>query len=493
MAVILFPDLLRATGLGIISSIWQAAIVWTIVVVFRKGGRTSAAERCTVYSVAQFVIFIAFLATTAYYLNRPSMPGGIAYSTGNNNAVNVINNWILFVLPYLSLVYFFILILSVLNWVRSFRKTQKIRDVQNELFLKSVHSFINQNALTLGLTRKIEIVISEKVQSAITIGMLKPVILLPLAAVNRLTTEQMEAVLIHELAHIKRNDYFKNLLHSLIEQIMFFNPFIRIISEKIREERENACDDFVMLKQYPPAVYADALLRLARFSSNGFVMAAANNGQPLLARIKRMLHPQELPDLRLKLRNVFFTFSIAAIAFFLIQVLVRPPVKNGLIPAETKLPVQFASAVVESAPSPMEKTVQLEGADINQGDAQLNTRIVESPVDLQKNRSSKQIAKVKSVNEISKTENTAEPVIAVPVSANHPDSFAKPGLIMPAVYDEPVVKPGKYSTEKEPTAFIIIVKEEEGNRFSAHKSITIEVIGNNGMIKTYQWNVDVYQ
>src|SRR5262249_683150 len=86
----------------------------------------------------------------------------------------------------------------------------------------------------LGIARPVRLFISERVNVPVMLGALKPVILLPLATVNHLSTEQVEAILLHELAHIKRHDYLLNMLQVALETILFFNPFVWLISRTIR-------------------------------------------------------------------------------------------------------------------------------------------------------------------------------------------------------------------------------------------------------------------
>ena len=81
------------------------------------------------------------------------------------------------------------------------------------------------------------------VKVPVVIGLLKPVILLPLGLLSNLPPDQVEAVLLHELAHIRRKDYLVNLLQSFAEVVFFFNPALLWISSLMREERENCCDD----------------------------------------------------------------------------------------------------------------------------------------------------------------------------------------------------------------------------------------------------------
>lgn len=146
-------------------------------------------------------------------------------------------------------------------------------------------------ARKMGIGKKVGLFISRHLQVPVMIGFLKPVILLPTAMVNNLSPEQLEAILLHELAHIKRNDYLLNIFQSIVETILFFNPFVWWISRNIRLEREHCCDDLVLASTVQPMHYAKALVALEEFrlTVNPMAMAAAHDRQHLFHRIKRIM------------------------------------------------------------------------------------------------------------------------------------------------------------------------------------------------------------
>ncbi|WPQ62076.1 M56 family metallopeptidase [Chitinophaga sancti] len=162
-------------------------------------------------------------------------------------------------------------------------------------------------AARLRIPRKVQLLISTQIQVPVMIGFLKPLILLPVAMFNNLTTEQLEAILLHELAHIKRNDYLLNIFQSIVETILFFNPFIWWITKNIRLEREHCCDDLVIASQVQPLQYAKALVALEeyRLTVNALAMAAADNKQHLFHRIKRIME--------MKTKNINYTQKLLAV------------------------------------------------------------------------------------------------------------------------------------------------------------------------------------
>ena len=143
----------------------------------------------------------------------------------------------------------------------------------------------------------VQLLISMKAQVPMVVGFLKPFILVPAAAMTQLSTEQLETILLHELAHIKRHDYLINILQIVVETVLFFNPFAWLISAIIRREREHCCDDLVLDHTREPLSYATALAALADQPGTGSVFTVAATGQSnhLFNRIKRIMEMKKNP------------------------------------------------------------------------------------------------------------------------------------------------------------------------------------------------------
>lgn len=142
----------------------------------------------------------------------------------------------------------------------------------------------------LGIKRKVKIVESIFYKIPVTIGILKPVILIPVGALTGIPYNQVEAIIAHELAHIRRHDYLINIFQSLAEIILFYHPAIWWISSMIRNEREIACDDIAMDLSDEKITYIKALLSISELESRGVSCAVAftGNNNNLLNRIKRI-------------------------------------------------------------------------------------------------------------------------------------------------------------------------------------------------------------
>ncbi len=146
---------------------------------------------------------------------------------------------------------------------------------------------------TLGVRRAVRVLQSARVHVPIVIGWLKPVILVPVGAFAGLTPAQLELILMHELAHICRNDYLVNLMQVVVETLLFYHPVVRWVSRVLREERENCCDDLVVTSSGDALAYARALAELAGAQSLALQTSVGSDGGKLLSRIKRIVAVRE--------------------------------------------------------------------------------------------------------------------------------------------------------------------------------------------------------
>ena len=144
----------------------------------------------------------------------------------------------------------------------------------------------------LHISRAITLLESTLVDVPTVVGFLKPVVLLPASALGGLTPQQLEAILAHELAHIRRHDYLVNLLQTLVETVLFYHPAVWWVSRRIRIERENCCDDLAVSLCGDPVAYATALADLEALRSDpapDHHIAMAATGGSLLMRVRRLL------------------------------------------------------------------------------------------------------------------------------------------------------------------------------------------------------------
>jgi TonB family protein len=151
------------------------------------------------------------------------------------------------------------------------------------------------------LTRRIEVsrpvrlLHSALVQVPTVIGWLHPVVLIPLGCLSGLSPTQVEAILAHELAHIRRHDYLVSVLQSIVEALFFYHPAVWWVSRYIRREREHCCDDLAVQFTGDALTYARALSLLEERRASLPTIALAANGGILTMRIKRLLDSKQSP------------------------------------------------------------------------------------------------------------------------------------------------------------------------------------------------------
>jgi uncharacterized protein (TIGR03435 family) len=142
----------------------------------------------------------------------------------------------------------------------------------------------------------VRLLVSARVNTLMVVGWLRPVVLTPVGALAGLPPEQVEALLLHELAHIRRHDYLFNLLQSIVETVLFYHPAVWWISSHIRAERELCCDDIAVSINGDALTYAQALLEIASSRPAHPTAAMAAAGGSLADRIARLLGHSRPPN-----------------------------------------------------------------------------------------------------------------------------------------------------------------------------------------------------
>ena len=187
----------------------------------------------------------------------------------------------------------------------------------------TLKNFTALHAHHLSIKNNITLWFSNSIKTPVTFGFFKPVILLPISLINNISTEQAELIILHELIHIKSRDYLYNWFLLLMEVIYFFNPFIKILANILRLEREKNCDVQVINHQYGTLKYAEALYKIAQNNIvlKGFQLGAFKNSSQLYKRIRYFSTDKNL--VYSKSGNLFFIPVlipvICAIGFFMLS------------------------------------------------------------------------------------------------------------------------------------------------------------------------------
>jgi beta-lactamase regulating signal transducer with metallopeptidase domain len=299
----------QAIGWALLHLLWQAAIVAGILAaVLALLPRESANARYTAACSALALVFAMFVATAirAYdpavapvqtsafkgsTINIPltKVPAVIvataaaswrdraldAVSTARQSLPTVVALWFVGV--------FFLSARLLVSWFRVRTLTSGAVEASSE-WQRAAARLSN----ALGLRRAVRLLESAAVEVPSVLGTLRPVILLPASALVGLTPAQLEMVLAHELAHIRRHDFLINLLQAFVETLMFYHPAVWWMSRRVRIERENCCDDLAVAVCGNPLQYAKALTRLEELRAGALPVVVAANGGSLLDRIRRI-------------------------------------------------------------------------------------------------------------------------------------------------------------------------------------------------------------
>ncbi|MGH8107289.1 MAG: M56 family metallopeptidase, partial [Arenimonas sp.] len=145
--------------------------------------------------------------------------------------------------------------------------------------------------VALGIRRDVTIKLLKDMGLPCTARAWHPIVWLPVSILTQLTPDQIEALIAHELAHIRRLDWVWNSLQCVVEAVLFYHPAVWWLNRRIRQERENACDDLAVAVCGDAIVLAEALATLERDRSPVHMLALSSDGGSLMQRITRLLSP----------------------------------------------------------------------------------------------------------------------------------------------------------------------------------------------------------
>ncbi len=193
----------------------------------------------------------------------------------------------------------------------------RLRAISRPVSDSTLLKLIRDQAQCVGLRLVPVVAWCERIAVPTVIGVLRPMILLPATLTTGLTTDELSAILSHELAHIRRYDLWMNLLQRVIESLLFFHPVVWFLSRRLSAEREICCDDLVVRCGHEPLHYAGALLRMAELCAmpkqwNALTLAASGPSESLLEhRIIRLINLRPTP--RLQMSRIGICFVMVAI------------------------------------------------------------------------------------------------------------------------------------------------------------------------------------
>lgn len=336
----LINNLIKATGWSIFHSLWQGAAIYMLLfVITQLFPKISARIKHNLAYLSICGIFAAF-CLTFYSTFQIPQPAATALQQNTVQLINQHTSEYMFPLslsekaekffPLLVVLYIVGIVLQMGFVSSGYFKLRQLKASAKISVPESWKTLFYSTKKGLQLKKEIGFFLSEYVNVPLVIGYFKPVVLFPVSFVTQLEMNHVEAILIHELSHIRRNDYLLNLAKTAIETLLFFNPFVWMCSKMIHIEREHACDDLVVKRTGTPLTYAHALLQLELIKQKhtpALSMAASGQEQHLYQRIKRITN---MKTNYMNMKQQFFAIclTIATIASLAWINPTEPAVKN---------------------------------------------------------------------------------------------------------------------------------------------------------------------
>ncbi len=340
----------NALGWTLIHFLWQGILIfmgyWVITRLFLKNKINQQywvgmffIAICLVVPIREFIIQLHLIDNNTDIIQLISSNISASYSSGIMNPIDLMVLLIQKFIPYLVVIWLFSVLLISGHLFQSWLALLKLSKQPSDLLPKSLLIKLREVSRILKLKINPIITISEKIDIPATFGFFKPVILLPLSLISKLPQEQMEAILIHELCHIKRADFLHNILQLLVETLFFYHPLTKWLSKDIRKIREQCCDEMVLNLKTNPIVYANALTNIASIynknnnNDTSHLQIAAGDGE-LFNRIKFLMLDKRAKS---PLTNIILGITFALIALVVLNNITSDSNNSGdfTLPAST--------------------------------------------------------------------------------------------------------------------------------------------------------------
>ena len=302
------PNVLDSLGWAVLHSIWQGGLAFLFVVIWRAALRgKSPAIRHVGQVLALTGCLAAFIGTFAIYLGMPNFVADTGATLSGTNFAGTPRLFSELIAPFdpaatqaglslsritpiLACLWAFGFAAMSLRYAFAFGQVQQLRT----LGLRNPASIwadrFKRLAQDIGVSSRVQLYISANVSGPMTLGLIKPVVLVPVGFLTGLPADQVEAILRHELAHIRRYDYAVNLVQTGVKTVLFYHPAIHIICRWADQDREQACDDLAVKQGRDPLTLARGLATLRLQSHTSFGVAATGSGKdkPLMVRLARL-------------------------------------------------------------------------------------------------------------------------------------------------------------------------------------------------------------
>jgi bla regulator protein blaR1 len=309
------PDtIVRAVCWTLLHSLWQGllvAVLAGVIMVLTK--KSSSSLR---YNLLCSLLFL-FLAGSGYTFYRQLLPASPAithftpagvYAPQQAAPVRImaepvaghaLENGIGVLIHYFNthaalvvLIWFIVFLARFVQLLSGLVYTQRIRHYKTSAAPDYWQERLRQLLTKVRISRPVLLLESALIKIPVVVGVLKPAILVPVGMLAHLGPDEVESILLHELAHVRRQDYLLNLVQNLVDTLFFFNPAMIWISSLIRAERENCCDDIAIRETRSRRKLIEALVSFHEYekSAAGFALSFAAKENQVVRRVRRIVH-----------------------------------------------------------------------------------------------------------------------------------------------------------------------------------------------------------
>lgn len=309
----------HALGFGILHTLWQGLLAGLVLAILLRivphrhaGVRHSMAFATVMLLLILFVINIVVHvpASMKAGIEEEMIPEetAIAVALTPELTITSTNVFIDFVRTHASTIALVWLTGFLVNYTRTVIGLTQLRRLRNALALDTDPEWMARFEVLVrkvGIMRNVSLKLSARIHSPLTYGWLKPVVLLPVSILSTLPVAHIELILLHELAHVRRNDYLVNLLKTVAQNLLFFHPVMWWAARVMEEERERACDQFVMHMKQEPLQYVKTLAYMAGVPvyPSASAMALTGHESVLRNRINHILEQANLIPMKKRSGN----------------------------------------------------------------------------------------------------------------------------------------------------------------------------------------------
>ncbi|MFC5862908.1 TIGR03435 family protein [Acidicapsa dinghuensis] len=227
------------------------------------------------------------LSTTAHILEQPFSSEERTFYTENSTSQRTYSDWLI---PAAALAWMLGAMVIVSIWVMRWKKVSRLQRMAFPSEQGTEVEALRTLELQMGLRRKVVLLRSKEMTEPGIFGIFRPALLWPERLTEQLTTENLDAILAHELMHVRRQDNLIAAIHMVVEAVFWFHPMVWWIESHMLEERERACDEAAVEQTSRPEVYAMSLLKACRFCAESPMTCISGiTGADLKTRVIRIL------------------------------------------------------------------------------------------------------------------------------------------------------------------------------------------------------------